>query len=339
MIKSTASNHSQLYSDLSELKKIKSQMKEDGDESLRLAAQQFEQLFIGLLLRSMRDANQEFSKDNFMNTNRTRMYQDMMDNQISLEMAQSEGVGLTDILVRQLGGKQPVKQIAELKPLDIEERRLEQVASIAASALLAKARGQENPPGINLTETQQNQVDDVYNKLNKVADNQTLPDRFESAKEFVDKLMPLAKNVAGELGVDPRVLVAQAALETGWGRHMVRTPDGANSHNLFNIKADRSWKGQSAEVSTLEFRNGIAQREKANFRQYENYEASFRDYVNFLRTNPRYQTALERAENPYDYVRQLQDAGYATDPEYANKIENIFEGELLAQKPKSAKES
>jgi flagellar protein FlgJ len=120
---------------------------------------------------------------------------------------------------------------------------------------------------------------------------------------------------------------------------MVRSPDGSNSNNLFNIKADRRWDGDSAQVATLEYRDGVAQREKALFRSYPSYEDSFNDYVDFLKNSSRYQQALQSADNPYDYIQKLQDAGYATDPAYADKIKNIFEGELLASKSRSTKES
>ncbi|MAY42254.1 MULTISPECIES: flagellar assembly peptidoglycan hydrolase FlgJ [unclassified Neptuniibacter] len=344
MIKAGDGSNAQLYSDLAELQKLKAKARTDSDEGLRLAAQQFEQLFVNMLLKSMRDANAAFGEDNFMNSSQTKLFQGMYDNQIAMEMAGNKGIGLTDVLVRQLGGKsEPVKE-ADLKALDINSRRLnqafDQAASVAATALLAKAEGQENPPGINLTDEQVNTVKEVFQQQLKqvtVAD-ENLPDRFESPEEFVEKLMPLAEKVAGELGVDPRVLLAQSALETGWGRSMVRSPDGGNSNNLFNIKADRRWDGDSAQVSTLEFRNGVAQREKASFRSYESYEDSFRDYVNFLKNSPRYQMAIESAGDPYDYVRQLQEAGYATDPKYAEKIQNIFEGDLLASRSVSPKE-
>jgi len=346
MIKTGAGSNAQLYSDLAELQKLKSQAKTNSDESLRQAAQQFEQLFMNMLLKSMRDANAAFGEDNFMNSSQTKFYQSMFDNQLAQELSvSSNGIGLTDVLVRQLGGKVDQPNRSELKPLDLNSRQLnqafDQAASIAASALLAKAEGQENPPGVTLTEEQKTTVKEVFEQQLEAAKNikqQDLPDRFESPEQFVDNLMPLAEKVAGELGVDPRVLLAQAALETGWGKFMVRSPDGSNSNNLFNIKADKRWQGDSAQVSTLEYRNGVAQREKAFFRSYDSYEDSFRDYVSFLKNSPRYKIALESAGDPYDYVRQLQEAGYATDPEYANKIQNIFEGELLASRSSSTKE-
>ncbi len=346
MIKTGASGgNAQLYSDLAELQKLKSKAKSNSDEGLRLAAQQFEQLFVSMLLRSMRDANAAFGEDNFMNSSQTKMFQSMYDNQIALEMSASQGIGLTDVLIRQLGG-QAEKRVPNLNGVDMEARQLnqafDQAASIAASALLARAEGRENPPGLTLTQEQKDTVRDVFEAQLAMAtkvSGQNLPDRFESPEEFVEKLMPLAKKVAGELGVDPRVLLAQSALETGWGKLMVRSADGSNSNNLFNIKADRRWDGDSAQVSTLEYRDGVAQREKAFFRSYNSYEDSFRDYVNFLQNSPRYRMALESAADPYEYVKQLQEAGYATDPEYAEKIKNIFEGDLLASKSNEPKES
>jgi flagellar protein FlgJ len=156
------------------------------------------------------------------------------------------------------------------------------------------------------------------------------PQRFETPEQFVQTLLPLAESVAAELGVDPKVLLAQSALETGWGRYLVQRPEGGSSHNLFNIKADSRWSGENASVGTVEFRNGVAQKERAAFRVYDSYEDSFRDYANFLRNSPRYQHALEQAADPYQYLSRLQEAGYATDPEYAQKISRIFDGDVLA---------
>ena len=111
---------------------------------------------------------------------------------------------------------------------------------------------------------------------------------------------------------------------------MIRHPDGNSSHNLFNIKADRRWDGESVAKSTLEYRDGVAAKEVARFRAYESFEASFDDYVNFLQSNPRYAEALRRTDDPKQFVRALQDAGYATDPAYARKIGNILDRGVVA---------
>jgi flagellar protein FlgJ len=149
MIKAGAGQNTQLYTDLAELQKLKSQSKGSEGENLRMAAEQFEQLFVNMLLRSMRDANEAFGKDNFMNSSQTKFYQGMFDNQIAMEISSAKGVGLSDVLVRQLshGADQSTPEKPELNPVNMEARQinraLEQAASIAASALLAKAEGRE----------------------------------------------------------------------------------------------------------------------------------------------------------------------------------------------------
>jgi flagellar protein FlgJ len=146
---------------------------------------------------------------------------------------------------------------------------------------------------------------------------------FSSADEFVNTMLPMAKEAAERIGVDPRYLVAQAALETGWGKSVMRAQDGSSSHNLFGIKASSSWKGESARAITSEFRNGEMVKETAQFRSYDSYKDSFHDLVTLLQTNNRYQDVVKSADNPEQFVRELQKAGYATDPDYASKISQI----------------
>jgi flagellar protein FlgJ len=146
---------------------------------------------------------------------------------------------------------------------------------------------------------------------------------FSSADEFVNTMLPMAKEAAARIGVDPRYLVAQAALETGWGKSVMRAQDGSSSHNLFGIKAGDSWTGDSARAITSEFRNGAMVKETAEFRSYASYKDSFHDLVTLLQSNNRYQDVVKSADNPEQFVRELQKAGYATDPNYANKISQI----------------
>jgi len=146
---------------------------------------------------------------------------------------------------------------------------------------------------------------------------------FSSADDFVATMLPLAQQAADRIGVDPRYLVAQAALETGWGKSVMRQQDGTSSHNLFGIKASSSWKGAQARAITSEFRNGQMVKETAEFRSYASYQDSFHDLVTLLQSNNRYQEVLKSADNPEQFVRELQKAGYATDPDYASKISQI----------------
>ncbi|MGE8411762.1 MAG: flagellar assembly peptidoglycan hydrolase FlgJ [Pseudomonas sp.] len=146
---------------------------------------------------------------------------------------------------------------------------------------------------------------------------------FGSSDEFVATMLPMAEQAAKRIGVDPRYLVAQAALETGWGKSVMRQQDGRSSHNLFGIKAGSSWQGGQARAITSEFRNGQMVKETAAFRSYDSYQDSFHDLVTLLQSNNRYQEVLKVADKPEQFVRELQKAGYATDPDYASKISQI----------------
>ncbi len=148
-----------------------------------------------------------------------------------------------------------------------------------------------------------------------------------SQQAFIQDLWPHASESAKELGVSADVLIAQAALETGWGRNMIFDQQGGNSFNLFGIKAGQHWQGEQVNVPTIEYRDGIAQRENASFRSYASLHESMSDYVAFLKQKPRYQQALEKAGNSEAFIQELHKAGYATDPAYADKISNIMKRE------------
>ncbi|MEG5265750.1 flagellar assembly peptidoglycan hydrolase FlgJ [Pseudomonas sp. JDS28PS106] len=146
---------------------------------------------------------------------------------------------------------------------------------------------------------------------------------FGNADQFVATMLPLAKEAAARIGVDPVMLVAQAALETGWGKSIMRSQDGGSSHNLFGIKAMGSWKGAEARAITSEFRDGKMVKETADFRSYDSYADSFHDLVSLLQNNSRYKEVINSADNSEQFVKELQKAGYATDPDYASKISQI----------------
>ena len=120
------------------------------------------------------------------------------------------------------------------------------------------------------------------------------------------------------------MLLAQAALETGWGQYLPKAADGSESFNLFGIKADSRWQGDSVTVNTSEFIAGQLTRVSAPFRRYASFAESFADYVSFVSGQARYAPALQAAANDGNYAQSLQQAGYATDPRYAEKIQQII---------------
>ncbi|WP_271271784.1 flagellar assembly peptidoglycan hydrolase FlgJ [Aliamphritea hakodatensis] len=332
-MKTNASQNAQLYTEFNEMNKLRQQAKDKDPAALQAVAEQFEQLFMNMMMKSMRQANDAFGSDNPLNSSKVKFYQGMADTQLTKDLSESGGIGLADIIVKQLSAGYGIELDAEADKAEekhnlseseqLLSRAFDSTASAAASAILGQAQQQAAPEKAQ-------PVPPVSEAEKVTAVKEKLPGRFETPEAFVESLMPIAEKVAGELGVDPKVLLAQAALETGWGKHVIQ--QGADSsYNLFNIKADSRWQGEQVQVSTLEYRDGVAQREQAAFRSYGSYEDSFNDYVSFLKGSPRYQNALQQAANPFAYVDALQQAGYATDPEYSNKISRIYSGELISQ--------
>ena len=144
-----------------------------------------------------------------------------------------------------------------------------------------------------------------------------------SKSDFVQALLPAATAAGQKLGVDPQTLIAHAALETGWGKNMPRNADGSCSFNLFGIKAGSSWQGPVANAATTEFRGGVAGRETASFRSYASPEACLNDYASMLASKPRYGAALGTGSDVTAFASGLQRGGYATDPQYVNKLSAV----------------
>ena len=401
-----SSSDSGSYSDLNRLNQLKVGDK-NSDGNMRKVAQEFESLFLGEMLKSMRSATEALGQDNPLNTPAAKQYQEMYDQQLAVSMSrEGGGIGLADVLMRQMSKNKPMapgeaaaasaaKQeaakaaaqtpvaagtVATGGPLSrvngqrplwasrsvhaptgegahrndmamINQRRLalppkladRLLAGLVPSASTTAATAATVQNKIQLPQSTRSGSGPLYNGDWLASQTDTAAGggmqiygramaqiplapakkAFSSADEFVNTMLPMAREAAARIGVDPRYLVAQAALETGWGKSVMRAQDGSSSHNLFGIKAGSSWKGDSARAITSEFRNGEMVRETAQFRSYDSYKDSFHDLVTLLQTNNRYQDVVKSADNPEQFVRELQKAGYATDPDYASKISQI----------------
>jgi flagellar protein FlgJ len=255
-------------------------------KALRAAAQQFEALLTETLLKSAHAT--QFGDD--LTGEQGGFYQDLYDQQLAMHLASSgHGLGIADMLVRQLGG--------------------------AATA------GNGTKPTQVSTAAAYGSTQAVTPSAVSAADNSAMADAPKSIDEFVSAVQPHAEKAAADLGVPVRALIAQAALETGWGKHVSKQADGSG-YNMFGIKAGASWQGPSATVATREFADGGWSKESARFRSYGSMAASFNDYVQFLKNNPRYADAL-RAGDVHGFAQGLQKAGYATDPQYAEKLVRV----------------
>jgi len=292
----------QVYTDFSGLAALKAKARKDKAAALDQVSRQFESLFMQMMLKSMRKAS--FGGGILDNKN-TEFYRDMYDQQIAMDLSNKQGVGLARVIKRQLGGL----PVAASGNRDITSYRRQQIA-------LAK-------PGEKSVATSDG--------MQFIGDGSMAPDPDGTPEGFIDTLRPAAEKAAARLNLPPEALLAQAALETGWGRHVMRRTDGSSSYNLFGIKADARWDGDRVGVSTLEYRDGVAMRTQADFRAYGSWEESFQDYVRFIEENPRYGDALRSDGDSQRYFEQLQKAGYATDPEYAKKISRLLnDGPLSA---------
>ena len=317
-----------VYTDLAGLNSISKLGRQNEPEALRKVAEQFESVFLNIMLKAMRDSNAVFSEGNYLSSNEMEFHQQNFDNQLSLSLSEGKGLGLADILYEQMMGQYGVsgtsRQEQEPQPLNDASGPAIQVSSDEAPQVSATT-------GPIAQTLQQLQSSAKVFGTGKGAESHTIARarHIQSPKDFVKTLYPIAEEVASSIGVDPRVLLAQSALETGWGRKMIAMPDGSNSHNLFGIKADARWAGEQATVKTVEYRDGVAALEKASFRSYNSYEESFRDYVKFLQENPRYQEALSQSHDANNFTQRLQDAGYATDPVYAKKIARVMNSQTM----------
>jgi flagellar protein FlgJ len=120
-------------------------------------------------------------------------------------------------------------------------------------------------------------------------------------------------------------MLGQAALESGWGKRELKAADGTASHNLFGIKAGGSWNGKVVEAATTEYVHGVKQNRIEKFRAYDSYAESFKDFANMMRTNPRYENVMANLNNANNYAQAMQQAGYATDPNYASKLASVIQ--------------
>lgn len=294
-------------------------------EGLKGAARQFEALFLQMVIKSMRDAS---PKDGLLDSDQTRMFQQLHDQQMALQMAHGRGVGLADVIYRQLGGKGEFNATGGGKASPTSNRGAAgfDVASIprraavsAAAAAQTAVDGKDASAAVQAVALGAAVANEVVSEVKALA---------AGTRGFVRQIWQHAVDASGSTGVPAQFMVAQAALETGWGRAVLKHADGTSSHNLFNIKAGSSWKGAVVEVPVTEYANGRAYTENARFRAYPSYAEAFRDYAKLLTTSPRYADVIGKTD-PAAFARSLQDAGFATDPRYAEKLRSIIGGNTL----------
>lgn len=336
-----------LAADAQGVDRLKHMARNDPGGAIRETARQFEALLMGTLLKSMRETT---SQDGLFDNEQSRLYTSLLDQQLAQTLAK-KGMGLAQVLERQLAAGAGVDT-----PGETADAAAPSIARSALPAANQAAReGSVAAPVMHWGKTMQSaslpsaaldakpaiSAPTVYGEMEAAnslpaapgARAQSNPDSDAPAhvRDFVERMLPHAQAAADSSGIPARFMIGHAALETGWGRHQIMRADGTPSHNLFGIKADRGWNGPVANILTTEFVGGVPVLRQERFRAYESYEAAFRDYGAFLKENPRYADALEATHNARAYARELQQAGYATDPRYAEKLASVIDGRSLRQ--------
>jgi flagellar protein FlgJ len=290
-------------------------------QALRAVAQQVDALFLQMMLKSMRDASAASGE---ADSNEMGMYQDMFDKQIALTMSQHQDLGLGSMLTRQMAaaaagraapaagsapeaaGSHGIPAAGAARPLPAPAASATSAAPTSSAAPTTSAA----PP-------------------TSAAPTAPPTSMTQSAAEFVAQVLPSIQVAAQALGVSPLAMLAQAALETGWGKRMPHTADGSPSLNLFGIKADSNWGGARAVANTVEYSGGVATQRQTAFRAYGSLEESISDFAGLLKGSPRFAATLAAGSNTQAYVAHIGGSGYATDPGYSNKLNEILNSGVL----------
>ncbi|BAE73313.1 Peptidoglycan hydrolase FlgJ [Sodalis glossinidius str. 'morsitans'] len=279
--------------DFSQLEAMKIRAAQASRQGVADAAHQVEGLFVDMMLKSMRAA---LPQEGLLTSTQTQLYTSLYDQQLAQDLT-ARGVGLAQALRRQLGGDDaPAAQPAPRPVYQGIDPRL-------------------RPPPVQLT------VDGLAFPPEAYVD---APWEWQTDTDgFIARITAPAQQAARDSGLPHQLIVAQAALESGWGAREIKTAHGAPSHNLFGIKADAGWLGESTQITTTEWVDGVMQKVKAKFRVYASYGEALRDYTRLLTENPRYRRVMQ-ARTPEQAARSLQSSGYATDPHYADKLITII---------------
>lgn len=307
--------------DANGLNGLREAAKQNSPESIKGAAKQFEAMFLNMVMKSMRDATPQ---DGPFDNEQTKMFTSMLDQQLSQSLAQ-RGVGLADVLTRQLSASLP-KKLPDAQDLDGNTAPGDDGLPMGIP-LVKEMSDADRAKFIQSFASQQSAERTDQDGRNKQRRSSNKPAHVEA---FQNRLQADAELASKMTGIPAKFMLAQAALETGWGKKEIVSRDGRSAHNLFGIKATGNWTGKVVEATTIEYINGKPQKRVEKFRAYDSYADAFKDYANLLRSNPRYERVLASAQDADGFAYGLQRAGYATDPHYAEKLSRIIRTSLSA---------
>ncbi|MGC3979875.1 MAG: flagellar assembly peptidoglycan hydrolase FlgJ [Steroidobacteraceae bacterium] len=330
---STPVNNASFYGDFGSLAALKRDAKTESPQALRAAAQQFESLFTNMMLKSMRSAS---FGDSLTGGNDVEFYQGMYDQQLAVQLSKGKGMGLADMLVQQLSrtglasgattaattsSTTTTTDVAAVNDPAHRQALLNVVRSMIDQGSDADSDSSSSFDSLAALAQLNSSMPSIKSDSASSAATQNWPPA--SPADFVQQLMPQAQEAAKQLGVDPSMLVAHAALETGWGKHVPCAADGSSSFNLFGIKTSSEWQGKHLDATTLEYEQGVAVNKVERFKAYDSPADCFADYAQLVGGARRYSGARNAGSDSLQFAQGLQQGGYATDPQYANKLHAV----------------
>lgn len=318
----TLHDRASIQTNLSGLNQLRTQAINKDPDALKVAAQQFEGLLLSMMLKSMREANQVFSKDSIFGGKDVKFYEEMYDKQLTSSLSKKSQLGLADAIIRQLSDNQ---NGPELKKGITEEQYQKNFSADSTMSYPVAYASQEKTNSIpNGNKLISSDIED--NETEKNSKNiQSLFHGSEEKNSFISEIIKNIDKIKQKYDIDPNLLIAQSGLETGWGRKIINDEKGVSSNNLFGIKAGSSWTGKSVQIETTEYKSGQPVKIIDRFRQYDSITESIEDYLRLISSSSRYEDAWNSRHDPSAYTAKLQQAGYATDPKYAEKILNIYQ--------------
>jgi len=287
------------------------------EEGLKQVSRQFEALFMNMVLKSMREAT---PSSGLLENRDQKIYMSMLDQQLAQNLS-GRGVGLAEAMLAQLSRAAPS---SEADGSGSEGISLAPRAGMALTPQSGIPLGSAPSPSASARPSAAPVDLGIYQRNSDRSAAGAVASLQGSVDSFVQRMGGSAQVASEASGVPAPLILAQAALESGWGKREIRADDGTQSFNLFGIKADRSWKGPVVETTTTEYVDGEPQRVRAKFRAYASYDEAFTDYARFITRNPRYAGVLA-ADTPAEAAHGLQKAGYATDPQYGQKLVRIMQ--------------
>ncbi len=272
-----------VYTSFTGLNQLRASAANHATSAKRETAEQFEAVFVQMMLKSMRATVGQSMLDN----DQSELAMDMYDKQLANHLAKTGALGIADLVLKQLGDEPASPHPSPSSPTLMQNT-------------------ETLPAAVTIPTTSETSG------------------HWRNPKHFIESLLPAARESAAELGTQPEAVLAVAALETGWGQHVMRDASGQPSRNLFGIKATRDWQQGVTWAQTLEFESGVMRQKREPFRQYRSANDSIRDFATFIKSNPRYRQALQHAADPSTFLQEMHKAGYATDPNYTQKVTSVM---------------